>query len=89
MKRQDTQFAHFLPHDAYIDEPPNGTQIIGLVTVFWIQITETVIYETNKIYKYDGNSGAGYLQRCSAVVVICMVSPVTRCSTTFASNDTT
>ena len=47
-----------------------------------------MLKEKNKIYKYDGNSG-GYLQRCSHVVVICMVSPVTRCSTTFANNDTT
>ena len=30
-----------------------------------------------------------YLQRWSDVLVICMVSPVTRCSTTVASNVTT
>uniref|UniRef100_A0A2P2LC13 Geranylgeranyl pyrophosphate synthase n=1 Tax=Rhizophora mucronata TaxID=61149 RepID=A0A2P2LC13_RHIMU len=29
------------------------------------------------------------LQRCAEVLVICMVSPVTRCSTTVASNETT
>ena len=50
--------------------------------------SQKMLKEKNKIYKYDGNSG-GYLQRCSHVVVICMVSPVTRCSTTFANNDTT
>lgn len=30
-----------------------------------------------------------YFKRCSDVVVICIVSPVTRCSTTLASNVTT
>jgi hypothetical protein len=30
-----------------------------------------------------------YLRRCSEVVVICIVSPVTRFSTTFARRDTT
>jgi hypothetical protein len=34
-------------------------------------------------------SKAAYLQRCSDVEVICIVSPVTRCSTTVASNVTT
>lgn len=44
-----------------------------------------------EIIKYSTRvkSTAAYLTRCSDVLVICMVSPVTRCSTTVANNDTT